>query len=93
MGFADEIGGVLEGAECKSCPWYKHCVSPVPDAVITNAPIFEGMPPGMAQGMSQVMQRLQESMLVCCPIFAKRLKESPRLAESIRKMMQEWDES
>ena len=97
MDFAKEIGGILEGTECKNCPWYKHCVIPVPDALTANISTFENMSAGMTQGMmqemGQVIQKLQENVVISCPIFAKRLKESPRLVESIRKIMQEWDES
>ena len=92
MDFADEIGGIVESTECKSCPWYKHCVDLIPNPLIDVAPMFKGMLPGTAQEMAQAVQKLQEGMVICCPIFAKRLKESPRLAESIRKMMQEWNQ-
>jgi len=96
MDFADEIGGVLEGAECKNCPWHKHCVSPIPDVLTANAAALESMSAGMGQGMipgmGQVIQGLQENMVISCPIFAKRLRESPKLIESIRKMMQEWNQ-
>jgi len=93
MGFADEIGNIVEGTECKSCPWYKHCVSPVPDALDVSARMPQGMPQGMMPEMGQVIQELQKSIVISCPIFVKRLKENPKLIENIRKMMQEWDES
>ena len=97
MDFAKEIGGILEGTECKNCPWYKHCVSPAPDPLATNISTFEKMSAGIPQGimpeMEQVLQILQRNIVISCPIFAKRLKENPKLIENIRKIMQEWDES
>ena len=97
MDFAKKIDGILEGTECKNCPWYKHCVIPVPDALDVLARMPQGMMQGMSQGMMQeiwpVIQEMQKTIIISCPIFAKRLKESPRLVESIRKIMQEWDES
>jgi hypothetical protein len=41
----------------------------------------------MVMNMAAMAQNL---LLEGCPIFIKRLKSSPRLAEQIKKVMQTW---
>ena len=89
--------------QCKTCPWYKNCVLPMR---ITEEDLRRqwefSMPgvtmPGAAQyGMPQMLSSLaaaaQNSLLEGCPIFIARLRSDPRLAERIKKMMQEWSTS
>jgi hypothetical protein len=51
--------------------------------------------PGAAQyGMQQLLSGLaaaaENSILEGCPVFINRLRASPKLAEQIKKLMQEW---
>ena len=86
--------------QCKACPWYKNCVLPMR---ITEDDIKRqwesSMPgssiPGPAQyGMPQMLSGLaaaaQNSILEGCPVFIARLRSDHRLAERIKRMMQEW---
>jgi len=97
------MGDILDEAQalvqCKTCPWYKMCVLPIrvteedlrrqmessmPSA---SAP---GAPYGISQFLSTMATAAQNSLLEGCPIFIDRLRSNPRLAERIKKMMQEW---
>jgi hypothetical protein len=97
------MGDVLNEAygvvQCKECPWYKTCVSPMK---FTAEDIRRQMEQGGAginpQQMDANMQNLlsnmasaaQNSMLEGCPVFIERLRNSPELANRIKKMMQDW---
>ncbi|MCD6359171.1 MAG: hypothetical protein J7L90_04380 [Dehalococcoidia bacterium] len=88
--------------QCKSCPWYKHCVQPIrvteedlkrqmessmsPGSSIPGAPYGDDV----SQFLSGMATAAQNSLLEGCPVFIDRLRANPKLAERIRKMMQEW---
>jgi hypothetical protein len=97
------MGDILDEAQalvqCKTCPWYKMCVLPIrvteedlrrqmessmPSASAAGAPY------GISQFLSTMATVAQNSLLEGCPIFIDRLRSNPRLAERIKKMMQEW---
>jgi len=44
----------------------------------------------MSQLLSSMTTAAQNSLLEGCPILIGRLRSSPKLAERIKKMMQEW---
>ncbi len=86
--------------QCRACPWYKTCVLPMrfteedlrrqlessmPGTVIPGA--AEG---GIQQFLSGMAAAAQNSLLEGCPIFISRLRSNPKLAERIKKMMQDW---
>ena len=98
------MSDVLDEAQalvkCKTCPWYKSCVLPLrvteedlrrklessmPGAIIPGADQF-----GMPQFLASLASAAQNSLLEGCPIFIQRLRTNPKLAERIKKMMQEW---
>lgn len=98
------MSDILEEAssfiECKVCPWYKSCVMPMrlnPEDLMRE---MQKLSPGT--GMEQNNQQdfrnmlmsmastLQNTLLEGCPIFVKRLKSSPKLAEQLKKIMQSW---
>jgi hypothetical protein len=98
------VSDVLDEAQalvqCKACPWYKSCVLPVR---VTEEDLRKqlesSMPgattPGAAQyGMQQLLSGLasaaENSILEGCPVFISRLRSSSKLAEQIKKLMQEW---
>jgi len=98
------MGDVLDEAQalvqCKTCPWYKSCVLPIrvteedlkrqlessmPGALLPGAD--QG---GMPQFLASLASAAQNSLLEGCPVFIQRLRSNPKLAERIKKMMQEW---
>ena len=86
--------------QCKACGWYKSCVLPVKlteddlrKQLESSMPGATG--PGATQyGMQQLLSGLaaaaENSILEGCPVFINRLRSSPKLAEQIKKLMQEW---
>ena len=86
--------------QCKACPWYKSCVLPVKlteDEL--RKQLESSMPGATAAGASQYgMQQLlsglaaaaENSILEGCSVFINRLRSNPKLAEQIKKLMQEW---
>ncbi len=93
----NEAYGVVQ---CKECPWYKTCVSPMKFTAEDIRRQMEQVSPGMDSGqqMDLNMQNLlsnmataaQNSMLEGCPVFIDRLRKSPELARRIKEMMQDW---
>lgn len=98
------MGDILNEAsdlvECQQCPWYKTCVSPLRFSIEDLKREMEQTIPGMSweQTGGQELYRLlantaaaaQNMVLEACPIFVRRLKSNPKLAENIKKMMQSW---
>ena len=86
--------------QCKACPWYKSCVLPVKLTENDLRKQLESTIPGAASpgasqyGMQQLLAGLaaaaENSVLEGCPVFIGRLRTSPKLAEQIKKLMQEW---
>ena len=85
--------------QCKSCPWYKSCVLPMRvseedlkkqlESSISDSPIT-GVSADMSQFLSSMAMAAQNSILEGCPVFINRLRTNPKLAERIKRMMQEW---
>jgi hypothetical protein len=44
----------------------------------------------MSQFLSTMAAAAQNSLLEGCPVFIHRLRTNPKLAERIKKIMQEW---
>ncbi len=93
----NEAYGVVQ---CKECPWYKTCVSPMKFSAEDIRRQMEQATPG-AEASPQVdlgMQNLlsnmataaQNSLLEGCPVFIERLRNSPELARRIKEIMQSW---
>jgi hypothetical protein len=93
----DEAQNVLQ---CKSCPWYKACVLPMRfseedlkkqlQATIPGSTASGAMDYNMQQLLAGMASAAQNTLLEGCPVFIDRLRTSPRLAERIKKFMQEW---
>jgi len=92
----DEVTALVR---CKECPWYKNCLTPVQVSVEDIAQFRIAMQgtnlPEQARGeLDQIMESIasmsQDMILQSCPIFTQRLKEDPRLAQGIKRMMQNW---
>lgn len=92
----DEAQALLQ---CKSCPWYKNCVMPMRFTeedlrrqLETSSPgtSMSGAPYEISQLLSTMASAAQNSLLESCPVFINRLRGDPKLAQQIKKMMQEW---
>ena len=87
-------------ARCKDCPWYKACVTPlrlsaedIRRQVEASAPGAESAPGGdmgMQNLLGSMAAAAQSSLLEGCPVFIERLRASPRLAQQLKKIMQQW---
>ncbi len=87
-------------AQCKDCPWYKSCVSPMRFTAEDIRRQLEqqgsamGLPPSTDEGMQNLFASMaisaQNSIVEGCPIFIKRLKEDPELAKRVKELMQNW---
>lgn len=95
----DILDQVTALIRCKECPWYKNCLTPVQVSIdditrfktavqATNLP--ESTRSDLDQIIDGVASMSQEMVLQSCPVFTQRLKESPRLAHEIKRMMQNW---
>ena len=92
----DEAQGILQ---CKSCPWYKNCVMPMRVTEedlrrqmegMANGNTIPGLPFQASELLSTMASAAQNSLLEGCPVFINRLRNSPKFAEQIKRMMQEW---
>jgi hypothetical protein len=100
------MGDILNEAygvvQCKECPWYKSCVTPMrftaedlkrqleAQANLTGqAAQTDGATQNMLSGMAMAAQN---SMLESCPVFIDRLRSSQELAARIKKLMQNWSQ-
>jgi hypothetical protein len=91
----DEVYGVVQ---CKECPWYKSCVTPMrftADDLRRQMEQTPGMNPGQPDlGMQNLLSNMasaaQNSLVEGCPIFIERLRASPKLAQRIKELMQNW---
>jgi len=98
------MGDILDEAyaiaQCKDCPWYKSCISPmrftaedIRRQLESSAP-GTGIPAqtdlGMESFLSSMASAAQNSLLEGCPILINRLRSSPKLAQRLKEMMQNW---
>jgi hypothetical protein len=91
----DEVYGVVQ---CKECPWYKSCVTPMRFTSEDIRRQLEATPGinmsqadfGMQSLFSNMAAAAQNSILEGCPVFIQRLRASPRLAQRIKELMQNW---
>ena len=100
------MGDVLDEAyavmQCKECPWYKACVTPMKFTAEDIRKQLETSAPGMnvSQPVDLSMQNLlssmataaQNSLLESCPIFIQRLRANPKLAQRLKEIMLRWGE-
>ncbi len=92
----NEAYGIVQ---CKECPWYKACATPMRFTAedlrrqMESTPGLNAMPQAdlnMQNLLSSMATAAQNSLLEGCPIFIERLRSSPRLAQRIKEMMQGW---
>ncbi len=86
--------------DCKDCPWYRNCVTPLQlsgeDVRQLRATMEKA---GLAEADSNLesflagMASLSESfVLQSCPVFSERLKAHPAVAQQLKNMMRSWGE-
>lgn len=88
----DEASAVVQ---CKECPWYKSCVMPMRftvDDIRRQLPSssFATDDVTMSRYFAELAAATQNFLLEGCPVFIQRLRASPKLAERIKRMMQDW---
>jgi hypothetical protein len=91
----DEVYGVVQ---CKECSWYKSCATPMrftTEDLRRQIEQTPGMAPqtgemGMQSLLSSMASAAQNSLVEGCPIFIERLRKSPKLAQRIKELMQNW---
>jgi len=98
------MGDILNEAyavvQCKECPWYKSCVSPMRFTAEDIRRQLESSAPGMNipqqadLGMQNLLSSMataaQNSLLEGCPIFIDRLRADSKLAQRLKELMQNW---
>jgi hypothetical protein len=86
-------------AQCKECPWYKTCAVPMRFTAEDLKKQMETAAPGMNMptadmGMQNFLSNMasaaQNSLLEGCPVFIDRLRNSPKLAQKLKEIMQNW---
>lgn len=87
-------------AQCKECPWYKVCVTPLRFTVEDIRRQLEASAPGTSitapadlswqNLLASMATAAQNSLLEGCPIFIERLRANPKLAQRLKEMMQHW---
>ncbi len=98
------MGDVLNEAyglvQCKECPWYKSCAMPmrfsaedIRRQIESSAPGASPSQPadlGLQSLLSGMATAAQNSLLEGCPVFIERLRSSPKLAQRLKQIMQDW---
>jgi hypothetical protein len=97
------MGDILNEAyrimQCKECPWYKSCVTPMRFSAEDLRRQMEANPAltGAAGPDTNIQNLLagmataaQNSLLEGCPVFIERLRSSPELAQKIKEVMRNW---
>jgi len=93
----NEAYGVVQ---CKECPWYKACVAPMRFTAedlrrqLESQAAMMGQPGQMDSTMQNMLSGMaisaQNSLLEGCPVFIDRLRSSPKLAQQLKQLMQNW---
>ena len=92
----NEAYGIIQ---CKECPWYKSCATPMRFTAEDIRRQMEQAGPGMGIGQPDLnMQNLlstmasaaQNTLVEGCPVFVERLRGNPKLAQRIKEIMQNW---
>jgi hypothetical protein len=97
------MGDVLDEAyaiaQCKDCPWYKACATPMKFTAEDLRRQLESTPGvdatqqtdmNMQNLLSSMATAAQNSILEGCPVFIERLRNDPKLAQKIKELMQNW---
>ena len=94
----DEAYGIMQ---CKECPWYKSCLIPMrltaedlrrQMTATPGADITQQTDEGQQSLISSMATAAQNSLHEGCPILIERLRSSPKLAQKIKQIMQDWSQ-
>ncbi len=87
-------------AQCKDCPWYKACVTPMKfsaedirrqlESSSSGMDVAQQADLGMQNLLSSMASAAQNTLLEGCPIFIQRLRADPKLAQRLKQLMQNW---
>ena len=87
-------------AQCKDCPWYKACVTPMKfsaedirrqlESSASGMDVAQQADLGMQNLLSSMASAAQNTLLEGCPIFIQRLRADPNLAQRLKQLMQNW---
>ena len=86
--------------QCKDCPWYKACVTPMKfsaedirrqlESSASGMDVAQQADLGMQNLLSSMASAAQNTLLEGCPIFIQRLRADPKLAQRLKQLMQNW---
>lgn len=85
--------------QCKECPWYKSCVTPMRFSAEDLRRQMEANPgltgattpdANIQNLLASMATAAQNSLLEGCPVFIERLRTSPELAQKIKEVMRNW---
>ena len=87
-------------AQCKDCPWYKTCVTPMKfsaedirrqlESSASGMDVAQQADLGIQNLLSSMASAAQSTLLEGCPIFIQRLRADPKLAQRLKQIMQKW---
>ncbi len=94
----DALNEAYALVQCKECPWYKACATPMrftaEDIRRQMEQAGQGGVPQPDMNMQNLLSNMataaQNSLLEGCPVFIERLRSSPKLAQRIKEIMQNW---
>ncbi len=97
------MGDILNEAyrivQCKECPWYKSCVTPLRFTAedirrqLESSPgisISQSADLGLQNLLSSMAIAAQNSLLEGCPVFIELLRANPKLSQRLKEIMQNW---
>jgi hypothetical protein len=97
---SDILNEAYRIVQCKECPWYRSCVTPMKFTADDLRRQLEASAPGLGAspqadlGMQNLLSSMaisaQNTLLEGCPVFIERLRASPELAQHIKEMMRNW---
>jgi hypothetical protein len=87
-------------AQCKDCPWYKACATPMKfsaedirrqlESSASGMGVAQQADLGLQNLLSSMASAAQNTLLEGCPIFIQRLRADPKLAQRLKQLMQNW---
>jgi len=97
---SDIIDEAYQIVQCKECPWYKVCVTPMKfttedirrqlEQGVPGTNQQQPMDPSTQNLLSSMASAAQNSLLEACPVFIQRLRASQELAQKLKEVMLNW---
>ena len=101
------MGDILNEAyrivQCKECPWYRMCVTPMRFSAEDLRRQLQASSGGAAPSpeaeadiqnfLSSMANAAKNVLLEGCPVFIERLRSSPELAQRIKELMRSWSKA